>query len=238
MAITTRSSISVKAVVARMVAPRPVDNWYDRDGATARDNERQATAPRATVVVIEGPPCSGKTTLARRLGQALAAQLVLEPPGRALLPAGVRQRVAAASRELVMAVMQWRWLRRAQAAAGDRPVVADFSPLKAAVRLAAMKRAELALAAEALARHALGDNAAVVVLVPSAEVVVERWQRRGPDGLSAERLEMLRRLVEVYRTLFARPLAWPVLMLEDVADLEGMVRVVRAWLCSAGNRCG
>ena len=160
-----------------------------------------------------------------------------ERAGRDVMPPEVAQRLGPASRDMAMAVMQWRWLKRARLDADGGWVLADFSPLKAAVRLEMAGRPNAARAAEALSRDALGDAARLVVLLPEPDVVVECWRRRGPNRLTAGRAQKLRQLVEAYRRYFARAMPWPTMAVQPPAtDAQSLAGAVLQWL--AGSEAG
>jgi deoxyguanosine kinase len=197
---------------------------------------------RLRYVVVEGPIGVGKTSLARRLGARLSAELLLEDPGENPFLARFYQDMArfALPTQLFFLFQRARMLEPlAQADMFARTTVADFlldkDPLFARITLSGD---ELALYEKIYAalrlRSPLPDL--VVYLQAQPAVLIERVRRRGAGferGISEEYLGLL---AESYARFFYHYGAAPLLtvnsenlnFVERDGDLELLLARMRA----------
>ncbi len=192
-------------------------------------------------VVVEGPIGAGKTTLARRLGARLSADLVLEQPAENPFLSRFYQDMPryALPTQLFFLFQRARMLEPlAQPDMFGRAVVADFlldkDPLFARITLSADELALYLKIYEALRPQAPAPDL-VIYLQAQPATLVERVKRRAAGferGISEEYLEML---AESYARFFYHYAAAPVLIVnsenlnfvERDRDFELLVERVR-----------
>lgn len=193
-------------------------------------------------VVVEGPIGAGKTTLARRLGARLSADLILEQPAENPFLSRFYQDMAryALPTQLFFLFQRARMLEPlAQPDMFGRAVVADFlldkDPLFARLTLSADELALYLKIYEALRPQAPVPDL-VIYLQAQPSTLIERVKRRAAGferGISEEYLAML---AESYARFFYHYSAAPVLIVnsenlnfvERDRDFELLVERMRA----------
>lgn len=193
-------------------------------------------------VVVEGPIGAGKTTLARRLGARLSADLILEQPAENPFLSRFYQDMAryALPTQLFFLFQRARMLEPlAQPDMFGRAVVADFlldkDPLFARLTLSADELALYLKIYEALRPQAPVPDL-VIYLQAQPGTLIERVKRRAAGferGISEEYLAML---AESYARFFYHYSAAPVLIVnsenlnfvERDRDFELLVERMRA----------
>ena len=197
---------------------------------------------RLRYIVVEGPIGAGKTTLARRLGARLGAELLLEQPAENPFLAKFYQDMAryALPTQLFFLFQRSRQLEPlAQSDLFSRPTVADFlldkDPLFARLTLGGDELALYDRIYASLAPRAPVPDL-VVYLQARPEVLVERVKRRGAGFERGITDEYLALLAEGYAHFFHHYAAAPVLIVnseklnfvEREADLDLLVGKMRA----------
>lgn len=193
-------------------------------------------------LVVEGPIGAGKTTLARRLGARLGADLVLEQPEENPFLARFYQDMArfALPTQLFFLFQRARLLEPlAQPDMFGRPVIGDFlldkDPLFARITLSADELALYQKIYDALRPRAPTPDL-VVYLQAQPGTLVERVRRRAKGYERPVSEEYLSLLAESYARFFYHYNAAPVLIVnsdhlnfvERDADFELLVSRVRA----------
>lgn len=193
-------------------------------------------------LVVEGPIGAGKTTLARRLGARLGADLVLEQPEENPFLARFYQDMArfALPTQLFFLFQRARLLEPlAQPDMFGRPVIGDFlldkDPLFARITLSADELALYQKIYDALRPRAPTPDL-VVYLQAQPGTLVERVRRRAKGYERPVSEEYLSLLAESYARFFYHYNTAPVLIVnsdhlnfvERDADFELLVSRVRA----------
>jgi deoxyadenosine/deoxycytidine kinase len=193
-------------------------------------------------LVVEGPIGAGKTSLARRLGARLAADLVLEQPEENPFLARFYQDMArfALPTQLFFLFQRTRLLEPlAQPDMFGRPVVGDFlldkDPLFARITLSADELALYQKIYDALRPRSPTPDL-VVYLQAQPATLVERVRRRAKGYERPVSEEYLAVLAESYARFFYHYNAAPVLIVnsdnlnfvERDADFELLVSRLRA----------
>jgi deoxyguanosine kinase len=191
--------------------------------------------------VVEGPIGVGKTSLARRLGGRLSADLVLEQPAENPFMARFYQDMAryALPTQLFFLFQRARMIEPLkQSDMFARPAVADFlldkDPLFARITLSSDEFALYQKIYESLRPQAPAPDLVIYLQAPPA-VLVERVKRRAAGferGISEEYLALL---TESYARFFYHYTAAPVLIVnsenlnfvERDADFELLVSRIR-----------
>lgn len=176
---------------------------------------------RIRYLVVEGPIGAGKTTLARKLGARLAADLLLEQPGEnPFLERFYRDMTRyALPTQLFFLFQRAKQLEPlAQPDMFARSVVADFlldkDPLFARITLSADEFALYRQIYESLRLRAPVPDL-VVYLQASADVLIERVRRRGIGYERAIDEDYLALLAEGYTRFFHQYSAAPVLIVNS-----------------------
>jgi deoxyadenosine/deoxycytidine kinase len=196
---------------------------------------------RFRYLVVEGPIGAGKTSLARRLGARLGAELLLEQPAENPFLARFYQDMAryALQTQLFFLFQRAKQIEPlAQTDMFKRPTVSDFlldkDPLFAQVTLSGDEYALYQRIYEALRPHAPVPDL-VVYLQAQPAILVERVRRRAAPferGISDDYLAVL---AESYARFFYHYDASPVLIVnseninfvEREADFELLVEKIR-----------
>jgi deoxyguanosine kinase len=196
---------------------------------------------RFRYLVVEGPIGAGKTSLARRLGARLGAELLLEQPAENPFLARFYQDMAryALQTQLFFLFQRAKQIEPlAQTDMFKRPTVSDFlldkDPLFAQVTLSGDEYALYQRIYEALRPHAPAPDL-VVYLQAQPAILVERVRRRAAPferGISDDYLAVL---AESYARFFYHYDASPVLIVnseninfvEREADFELLVEKIR-----------
>jgi len=196
---------------------------------------------RFRYLVVEGPIGAGKTSLARRLGSRLGAELLLEQPAENPFLARFYQDMAryALQTQLFFLFQRAKQIEPlAQTDMFKRPTVSDFlldkDPLFAQVTLSGDEYALYQRIYEALRPHAPAPDL-VVYLQAQPAILVERVRRRAAPferGISDDYLAVL---AESYARFFYHYDASPVLIVnseninfvEREADFELLVEKIR-----------
>lgn len=196
---------------------------------------------RLRYIVVEGPIGAGKTTLARRLGARLGAELLLEQPAENPFLAKFYQDMAryALPTQLFFLFQRARQVEPlAQTDLFSRPTVADFlldkDPLFARLTLGGDELALYERIYASLAPRAPVPDL-VVYLQARPEVLVERVKRRGAGFERGITDEYLALLAEGYAHYFHHYAAAPVLIVNSEklnfvdrdADLDLLVGKMR-----------
>ena len=196
---------------------------------------------RLRYIVVEGPIGAGKTSLATRLSERLAADLLLEQPSENPFLARFYQDMAryALPTQLFFLFQRAQQLEPlAQQDLFERPTVADFlldkDPLFARATLSSDELALYMRVFDAM-RPRAPDPDLVVYLQARPETLIERVKRRGiayERGISEQYLALL---AESYARLFYQYGAAPVLIVnsenlnfaERDADLDLLLERMR-----------
>ena len=196
---------------------------------------------RFRYLVVEGPIGAGKTSLARRLGARLGAELLLEQPAENPFLARFYQDMAryALQTQLFFLFQRAKQIEPlAQTDMFKRPTVSDFlldkDPLFAQVTLSGDEYALYQRIYEALRPHAPVPDL-VVYLQAQPAILIERVRRRAAPferGISDDYLAVL---AESYARFFYHYDASPVLIVnseninfvEREADFELLVEKIR-----------
>jgi len=196
---------------------------------------------RFRYLVVEGPIGAGKTSLARRLGARLGAELLLEQPAENPFLARFYQDMSryALQTQLFFLFQRAKQIEPlAQTDMFKRPTVSDFlldkDPLFAQVTLSGDEYALYQRIYEALRPHAPVPDL-VVYLQAQPAILVERVRRRAAPferGISDDYLAVL---AESYARFFYHYDASPVLIVnseninfvEREADFELLVEKIR-----------
>lgn len=205
------------------------------------ENSRRQPAP-PSYIVVEGPIGVGKTSLARRLAEVFASELVLEQPeDNPFLERfyGQRDRYALPTQLffLFQRARQLQALRQRDMFAPSR--VADFflqkDTLFAQVNLDDEEFRLYRQVYDQLAPETPVPDLVIYLQAP-VEVLRERIERRGVDYERSIEPEYLRRLTEAYNAFFHRYTESPLLIInaaeinfvEVEADLNTLIEHIRA----------
>ena len=191
--------------------------------------------------MVEGPIGAGKTSLARRLGRKLAADLLLEQPEENPFIARFYQDMAryALPTQLFFLFQRSRMLESlAQPDMFARPVVADFlldkDPLFARLTLSADELALYEKIYEALAPRAPAPDL-VIYLQAQPQTLVERVKRRSAGFERGISDDYLAALAETYARFFYHYAGAPLLIVNSEnlnfvsrdADFELLIARIR-----------
>jgi deoxyguanosine kinase len=159
----------------------------------------------AKYIAVEGPPAVGKTTLTCGLAQVMDVPAVLEPEARTLHGGNSVLLLEPRERERCFALLHQRWLRQALETHPDG-FVADFSPFKAYVHALAWLQKD---AQETRPRRVVAMASpqaplpsVVVYLHAPVEVLLRRWEDRGPQSQRHRVRRRLEALVRAYEVFF------------------------------------